>query len=290
MDYKVSRTRDGIGYEYISLSAPWTTTGTPVLFQHGIGDGRATWSNWLADALHSRPVIAVDLRGHGSSRDASLANFTLEQGRRDLIGVLDELGISKIHYIGSSFGGMLGYYLAATAAPRVATLTTCSAPYRGDWVRGLDRWIDLLRTEGTEPWSDEVLDAFFTDPYREREPQFISWMRTAQRSMRPEDVCSYFEATKRENLEGILPDIECPVLNITGGSPVVDRKNPRNLGSFVRQLENVTIPDSRHGIAMSHWEECSAAAYEFIARWERVGNAGNTHHEREPSDRTGGTR
>ncbi|MDH6293201.1 alpha/beta fold hydrolase [Rhodococcus opacus] len=269
MQFVSSHTPNGIGYQYTNVAPPWEESpATPVFFQHGIGDNRNTWAGWLPATLAERPAIGMDLRGHGTSIGADTADVSVERIGQDVIGVLDELGIGKVHYAGSSFGGMLGYYLAATAPERFLTITTHSAPYRGDWVNNLDRWKEILRTEGSSPWSEEVIAGFFTESFQVQEPAFIEWMKNAQHSLDPETAIAYFSVTQQTNLEPLLSNIHCPVLNLVGGSPIVDPRNADGLRSFVKQLENIKIPGSLHGIAMSHWRECSAAALEFMARWE----------------------
>ncbi|MFT3721709.1 alpha/beta fold hydrolase [Pseudorhodoferax sp.] len=269
MEYVKSHTSDGIGFEYINPAPPWKKGGVPVVFQHGISDNLSTWAHWWPRALQSRPVVAIDLRAHGSSSGASVDQFTIEQSAKDVLGVLDMLGLDSVHYVGSSFGGMLGFYLAATHQERIATLTTCSAPYRGDWVNNVSRWRDVLsQSGGLDAWCEESLVGFFTDDFRRQQPDFIEWLRSVRRSLPPDAIWTLFGTALHVNLEGIMPNITCPVLNMIGGSPFVDARNPQKLPTLIKQVEHLVIPDSRHGIIMSHWEECSAAAYRFMRRWE----------------------
>jgi 2-succinyl-6-hydroxy-2,4-cyclohexadiene-1-carboxylate synthase len=66
-------------------------------------------------------VILVDLRGHGRS-DAPEVGYHMDEMARDVIGVMNQLGIAKTHIIGSSLGAEVGLSLAANYPERVISL------------------------------------------------------------------------------------------------------------------------------------------------------------------------
>ena len=57
-------------------------------------------------------VIALDLRGRGES-DAPPSGYAMEDHARDVLGLLDALGLERVVMGGHSFGGLLTYWLAA---------------------------------------------------------------------------------------------------------------------------------------------------------------------------------
>src|SRR5262249_34841843 len=67
-------------------------------------------------------LICCDLRGHGRS-DApdDLATYTMEAYARDLLGLMDELGIAQAHILGSAFGAMVALEFALGFPERVRT-------------------------------------------------------------------------------------------------------------------------------------------------------------------------
>ncbi|KAJ1545125.1 hypothetical protein HK405_008119, partial [Cladochytrium tenue] len=78
-----------------------------LLALHGIQGHSGRWRD-LATRL-VRPVVAVDLRGHG--RSTWDCPWSLAQHVRDVLETIDALGIAeggrKIHVLGHSFGGLL---------------------------------------------------------------------------------------------------------------------------------------------------------------------------------------
>ncbi|ALG09864.1 alpha/beta fold hydrolase [Kibdelosporangium phytohabitans] len=93
----------------------------PVLFLHGVNSAGSVWSDVLTVLEPHRPVAAVDLRGHaGSTREGP---FGRSRQVTDLTAVLDALGWSSAHLVGSTFCGGLALALAAEAGQRARSVT-----------------------------------------------------------------------------------------------------------------------------------------------------------------------
>ena len=79
-----------------------------LVFLHGGGPGASSWSNFGRNlgvfAQHYRTLM-MDLPGYGKSapRPPTANFFTL--GAHALLGLIDHLGIDKVHLIGNSLGG-----------------------------------------------------------------------------------------------------------------------------------------------------------------------------------------
>ncbi len=93
--------------------------GPPVVCIHGV-TGQGGRFNRLAARLGSRRVLAVDLRGHGSS-DRSPPWDTATHVH-DVLETADSLGVERCDWIGFSFGGRVAAALAAWAPERVDRL------------------------------------------------------------------------------------------------------------------------------------------------------------------------
>jgi pimeloyl-ACP methyl ester carboxylesterase len=95
--------------------------GDPLVLVHPINAAAVVWTDVAAQL--DRPVVAVDLRGHGSSGKAG--PFTVEQGYvPDVLAVLDGLGLDRVHLGGGSLGGTIALALAALHPHRVLSVTT----------------------------------------------------------------------------------------------------------------------------------------------------------------------
>ncbi|MFJ8653077.1 alpha/beta fold hydrolase [Streptomyces rochei] len=112
-----------------------------MLLVAGLGEDLTFWTGSFVGSLVTRGfrVVAIDNRDVGQStfvtapppglwrqiagrpRDDAYALADMAQ---DGIGVLDHLGISRVHLVGRSMGGMIAQTIAATAPERVMSLTS----------------------------------------------------------------------------------------------------------------------------------------------------------------------
>lgn len=104
-------------------------SGPDVVLIHGLTGDLSIW--FLSGAMtalgESHRVTAYDLRGHGYS-DAPRAGYTSLDHARDLIALLDELGIGRSRLVGHSFGAVIAVHAAVIAPERVEALVL-SDPY-----------------------------------------------------------------------------------------------------------------------------------------------------------------
>lgn len=77
----------------------------------------------LAEAPHDRRIIAISSRGRGlSDRDPQPERYTIPVEAGDVISVLDQLGIERAAFIGTSRGGLILHILAITHLARIERL------------------------------------------------------------------------------------------------------------------------------------------------------------------------
>ena len=88
-----------------------TAGDRPIVAVHGVDGSAQSWSG-VADALGgTRTLMAVDLRGRGSSSHDG--PFGVEAHAADLAAVVDAVGLDEVTLLGHSFGGHVVARLAA---------------------------------------------------------------------------------------------------------------------------------------------------------------------------------
>ena len=104
--------------------------GDPLLLLHGGTGIGADWQHVFTggDPAGFR-VIVPDLRGHGRSTNPS-RTFTFRQAARDVLALLDGLGVPRVKAIGLSMGAKTLLHMATQQPGRVDTMVLVSAtPY-----------------------------------------------------------------------------------------------------------------------------------------------------------------
>lgn len=105
--------------------------GTPLVVVHG-GFGVASMFGDLLERLSvHRPVIAVELQGHGHTRDID-RHFSYPAFDDDIAAVLAHLGIERADLLGYSLGGGACLRAAIQHPDRVRRPALVSTPYRRD--------------------------------------------------------------------------------------------------------------------------------------------------------------
>ena len=99
--------------------------GDPVVLIHGGGPGASGASNYRRniDALSSRYRLVIpDLPGYGQSDKSRITGPRYAAYANAMLGLLDELGIKRAHFVGNSLGGGAALKLALETPERVDKL------------------------------------------------------------------------------------------------------------------------------------------------------------------------
>jgi pimeloyl-ACP methyl ester carboxylesterase len=98
--------------------------GPPIVLVHGFASSRVT--NWRATSWYTtlvkagRQVIALDVRGHGESdKPHDAAAYDEGELERDVVRLLDHLGIERADVMGYSMGGFITLRLLAEQPRRL---------------------------------------------------------------------------------------------------------------------------------------------------------------------------
>jgi pimeloyl-ACP methyl ester carboxylesterase len=102
-------------------------SGDPVVLIHGWPQHWWAWREVIPALAQTNRVIAPDLRGLGWS-DAPRDGYEKEQFARDMLGVLDELGVERFRLIGHDWGAFAGFLMCLRAPERVERYIACSIP------------------------------------------------------------------------------------------------------------------------------------------------------------------
>lgn len=101
--------------------AEWEGRGKTILCIHGITANCRCW-DVMAEALSpGHRMLAMDLRGRGHS-EAPASGYSIEHHFRDILAVLDDLGVDNAVIMGHSLGAFIGLAFAAEYSDRVDRL------------------------------------------------------------------------------------------------------------------------------------------------------------------------
>ena len=120
---------------------------TPVLIIHHAPGSSALYDELVCAIGNSRPVLALDLPGHGESDAPADALQSVQAWAGAVLSVLDALGVSACHVYGHNGGAAVALELARVKPERVASLLldapVCLTPGEQDyiaagWLQGVE--------------------------------------------------------------------------------------------------------------------------------------------------------
>ncbi|TMD07914.1 MAG: 3-oxoadipate enol-lactonase [Chloroflexi bacterium] len=221
--------------------------GAPVLvLSHAMGASLAMWDQQVARLSADFRLLRYDQRGHGAS-SVPAGPYQIGDLGRDLVRLLDRLGLGRVSFCGLSLGGMVGLWLAANAPERLDRLVVCCAAARMVRPDDYAARARQVRTQGMASIADAVIGRWFTPAFAARRPETVAAIRTILLSTPPEGYAATCEALAGMDLRDDLPRIAAATLVVAAAD---DQSTPpeqsRQLARRIPGAEFVLVPGASH--------------------------------------------
>jgi 3-oxoadipate enol-lactonase len=188
----------------------------PVLMlSNSLGTDLHMWDAQVPAFTQHFRLVRYDRRGHGRS-GAPPGPYSIEMLGRDVLAVLDGLGIRKTNWCGLSMGGMVGMWLATNAPERIDRLVLSNTTAR---FASKDPWnerIKIVREKGMDALVDLTMERWFTKEFRERADHKVKPVRDTLRRTPPQGYIGCCEAIRDMDQGDTIGVITAPTLIIAG--------------------------------------------------------------------------
>jgi 3-oxoadipate enol-lactonase len=202
-----------------------------LLFSNSLGTNISMWDRQMPILARDFRILRYDTRGHGQS-SVSPGPYAMDHLADDVLALLDQLRIDRVHFCGLSMGGMIGMLLAVQAPQRLGKLVLCNtAPKIGS----AEQWnarIDTVRKQGMQGVVDGVLERWFTPRFRAASPSAIEFTKQMLLKTPVEGYIGCCAAIRDTDLRGAISPIHAPTLIISGTH---DPVAPPSDGHFMEQ-------------------------------------------------------
>ncbi|KRB73536.1 3-oxoadipate enol-lactonase [Noviherbaspirillum sp. Root189] len=239
--------------------APW------LILSNSLGTHLEMWDPQMP-ALRSRfRVLRYDTRGHGMSAVPE-GPYSVEQLGRDVVALMDELGIARAHFCGLSMGGMTGMWLGVHAAERIDRLVLCNTSALIGPAEVWNTRIAKVNSEGMDAIVQAVIDRWFTPAYQQRAPEDVAQVRDMLRQTPADGYTANCAAVRDMDQRADVAHIKAPTLVIAGTH---DLATPAKDGKAVAD----SIPGARYieldAAHLSNWEQAerfTATLVDFLTQ------------------------
>jgi 3-oxoadipate enol-lactonase len=242
----------------------------PLVLSNSLGTTLEMWEPQLEALSRRFRVVRYDARGHGRSSVASEPTRIDDLGR-DVVELMDELGLERVSFCGLSIGGVVGMWLAANAPERVRRLVLCctrpSFAPRETW---LER-ATIVRAQGLEAIADAVIDRWFRPAFRRARPEVVARFRGMLVSTPADGYAACCDALADADLTPFLGTIAVPTLVITGAAdPVAPPSSGEALAAALPVASHTSIADAAHIANAEQPDDFTAALLQHIDRDEET--------------------
>ncbi|MFL5257172.1 MAG: alpha/beta fold hydrolase [Rhodopila sp.] len=264
---------------------PFTNGSDVALYYEVTGEGPAiglingyrlsgmVWPQAFVERLAERfTVVCFDNRGTGRS-DKPSSGYDFASQAKDVVRLLDELGLQQVHLFGYSMGGAIAQEVAILYPERIDRLVLFATFCAGIW-SDPPAWSvfrRLLPTEGQTPEeaARQAWPVTYSPDYLAANPEAVEQqMRRELAFPTPLFVAAQqMEAIRRSNRYWDLPRITAPTLVATGTHDVLVK--PRNSAILASRIPNARVErlaDLGHRAIWEAPEEIADLVSDFLIR------------------------
>lgn len=245
--------------------------GLPVVLLHAFPFDARTWDEVAAALPPERPVLALDLPGHGAAEGLTPAEPSLEAVADSVAASLAEVGVGRAVVAGLSMGGYVALALAERHPGLVAglgLLDTRSTADSDDARANRLRVAAVVEQEGTVGEVRPMAGAVLGSTSRATRPEVVERVAAWVEEQPPAGVAwSQRAMAARPDRTAVLAGYPGPVLVLVGEedtiTPVADAERMRSVAA---DAELVVVPRAGHLSAVERPEPVAQALERLTLR------------------------
>ena len=236
----------------------------PVLvLSNSLGTNLSMWDPQIPALAARFRVLRYDTRGHGESA-VTAGPYSITQLGRDVVGLLDGLGIERAHFCGLSMGGVIGMWLGVYAAERINRLVLCNTAAKIGTTEGWNTRIEMVRTKGMGAVAETQAQRWFTPAFTAKSQDVVASMRQMIANTSPDGYAANCGAIRDMDQRETISRIRARTL-VIGGShdPVIPAADVRYLTDTIQDAKLVEL-DASHLSNVEAADEFTKALLKFL--------------------------
>ena len=208
----------------------------PIVFIHGVGLNHKIWEPQIN--VFENTFIAYDILGHGKT-PLNKENISFDDFSIQLINLIDELKIDKIHLVGFSIGSLIARNFASKYSDRLESLILlCSIFKRTEKQKQIvkDRFQLAKKSKSL---SKQALKRWFTDDYLEKNPNTYIKISSILEQNNMENFLKVYELFVNHEDNEKFENIKTKTLVMTGEGDV--GSTPEMSESLSKLIDNSKV-------------------------------------------------
>jgi 3-oxoadipate enol-lactonase len=260
-----------LGDRHIHYDLLGPANGPVICLAHALSADGGVWAEQVPPLLAAGwRVLRLDMRGHGGSSLGAEVGYGMADLANDVIRLLDELELERVHFAGLSIGGMIGQVLGLDHAERCRSLKLCdTAPTTlpGGKRTWDDRFAAIAAAGSVEPLADATMDRWLTEGFRVAHPGRWAQIRATIAATSPAGYVGGGSAIRDFDVRDRLPQLRIPTLVVWGdedpGTPPAGNKL---IADLVPGAERHVFAGARHVPMVEYPEQFTAVMLAWLMR------------------------
>ena len=234
----------------------------PIIFIHGVGLNNKIWEPQIDSFENS--VVTYDILGHGKT-PLKLSKISFNDLSLQLLNLIDELKIDKVHLIGFSIGSLIARNFAVNYNHRLQTLTLlCSIFKRNNEQQQIvkDRF-ELSKKSRT--LSKQALKRWFSDKYIKNNKYIYDHITSIINANNMENFLKIYELFVNHQDDEKFENINTKTLIMTGEFDIGSTpKMSEDLSKCIKNSKVKIIKNGKHLCSIECVDDVNNAIKEHI--------------------------
>jgi pimeloyl-ACP methyl ester carboxylesterase len=266
-----------INYRIDDFMDPWIheKDKDTIFMHHGFARNMKWWIQWVPALSRKYRVLRYDCRGCGeSSIPAEGAEWSAKRFIKDVLNLIENLEIQKIHWVGFESGGLLGILFAVTYPDRVHNLILPNTPFKLP---------DKTRPEAKETYAQGQIDPataieklglreWLKRSYSNRmdlsktDPKMLEWHLNEHSKTRTDVAVKIMRFVQVADVSERLSEVKVPTLLMVGDrSSLCPLDQQRFMQQRIPKAKLVVFEGVGQGIHLLMPDRCTEETLKFLA-------------------------
>jgi pimeloyl-ACP methyl ester carboxylesterase len=239
----------------------------PLVFVHGVGLTYQIWEPQL-DFFKNYSTLSYDILGHGKS-SLTKKNINFDDFSEQLIELINELQIDKIHLVGFSIGSLIARNFAIRYSDRLQSLVLLGSIYKRSEQQQkiVNERFDQAKKE--LKLSRQALKRWFTDKYLENNPDTYKKISSILSANNMANFLRVYELFVKHKNDENFEKIYSKTLVMTGENDIGSTiKMSQQLSNIIKNSELKIIKDGKHLCGIECADDVNLAIKNFVEKNE----------------------
>jgi len=239
----------------------------PIVFVHGVGLTYEIWQPQL-DFFKDYSNLSYDILGHGKS-SLTKQNISFNDFSDQLIELINELKIEKIHLVGFSIGSLVARNFATRYGERLRSLILLGSIYKRSEQQQKIVNERFNQAKKELKLSRQALKRWFTDKYLENNPDTYEKISSILSGNNMANFLRVYELFVKHKNDEDFKKIQTKTLVMTGEHDVGSTiEMSQQLNSIIKDSELKIIKGGKHLCGIECADEVNLTIKNFIEKYD----------------------